>query len=313
MRSDNQPPRGLVFNIQGHSVHDGPGTRTTVFFAGCPLHCRWCANPEGIYRHPVPMYRRHLCVGCRQCQAACPHQAIAWVGDGLSIDRSACAHCLAQSCAQACLHEALCISGRFYSCEDLLHVLDRDRAFWGGHGGVTFSGGEPLAQYTFVSQMLQRCKRKFMHTCIETSGHVPTDHFMAVMPDVDWVFMDIKHMQSDQHRRLTGVDNRLILNNLEILVHADWDGFVVPRLPLVPGMNDDEDNIRATARFVKHSGLELLHILPFHRLGESKYRHLGMAWPLADIATPTPQQLQTAQAIVEGEGLVCYTGSDTPF
>ena len=308
------PPRGLIFDIQGHSVHDGPGTRTTVFMAGCPLHCLWCCNPEGLFHHPVAMYKESKCVCCGNCIKACPHGALEISKAGkLLRDRSLCDVCRTTECVAACYHDAVGLSAAYYSVDDLFQVFQRDRHFWGARGGVTFSGGEPLLQQRFMRAILTRCKEAYIHTCIETTSCLETSYFLDIIQYVEWVFIDIKHMDSHVHRRVTGVDNGLILDNIRHLSSADWDGFIVPRIPIVPHINDTDENIRATAQFVKSCDLEVINILPFHRLGESKYRQLGRQYQLAHQESPSAEKMNHLKRIIEGEGLYCFVGWETPF
>ena len=307
--------KGLIFDVQGHSVHDGPGTRTTVFMNGCPLKCIWCCNPEGLFHEPVMVYLKSRCVCCGACIEACPHGAIKISDDKKLIhDRTLCDVCKTHECAAACLHEATSLSGKYYTVDDLMKIFQRDRQFWGEKGGVTFSGGEPLLQREFILEVLKRCKKSYIHVALETTSCFDTEYFMEVMDYVGWVFADIKHMDPVEHKKLTGVENTLILKNIRALAEKkDWDGFIVPRIPIIPGMNDSDINIKATAKFVKEIGLELINILPFHRLGESKYTELGKTYQFADQIPPTNEHMESIKKIIEAEGLVCYIGYETPF
>jgi pyruvate formate lyase activating enzyme len=307
-------PRGLVFDIQGHSVHDGPGTRTTVFLSGCPLRCGWCCNPEGLFRQPVAVQRPTKCVHCGACASACPSGAVSLAPNRPPVlDRSRCDRCESRECVPACFHEGLAVVGQYYGVDDLMRIFHRDRQFWGARGGVTFSGGEPLLQREFIRAILKRCKEASIHTCIETSACLPEEDFRAVLPYLDWIFADIKHMDPEVHRQVTGVDNRRILANIRLLAGDEWQGFPVVRIPVIPGVNDREANIRATARWVGELGLEVINILPYHRMGESKYRQLGQACRFGETSPPSPESMARIQWQVEAEGLVCYVGYRTPF
>jgi len=305
--------RGLIFDIQGHSVHDGPGTRTTVFMNGCPLHCVWCCNPEGLFHKPVIMYRSSKCICCGDCIKACPYGALSVVDGALSHDRAVCDTCTTHECVKACLNEAVIESGRYYTQEELLKILKRDQQFWGKNGGVTFSGGEPLFQRKFISGILAECKRLHMHVCIETTSHLPTDYYLSVMKDIDWVFTDIKHMDPAAHKALTGVDNTLILHNITELARADWDGVIMPRIPVIPGRNDTDENLLTTFKFIKGIGLDAVNILPFHRLGESKYRQIGRDYEFAEQTPPSDERMHHLKNLAEAEGLICLVGWETPF
>ena len=305
---------GLVFDIQGHSVHDGPGTRTTVFMSGCPLHCIWCCNPEGLFRQPVIMYRETKCKCCGRCIKSCPYDAVSVSKEGkLVFNREMCDKCKTYDCIETCYNEAIELSGKYYSTDELMRLFQRDRQFWGGSGGVTFSGGEPLMQRDFMLAILKECKKSYIHTCIETTSNLPSEYFMQVIQYVDWVFTDIKHMDPQKHLEITGVNNQLILKNIRLLAEADWNGFIVPRIPVIPGINDSDENIRATAKFVKDIGLEVINILPFHRLGESKYRQVGQVYKFAEQKPPADSHMRHLKRIIENEGLVCFIGYETPF
>lgn len=310
----NGDTRGLVFDVQGHSVHDGPGTRTTVFLNGCPLSCVWCCNPEGLFTRPVVVRREIKCKHCGRCVEACPHHAITVDAAGVAtFDRTSCDVCTTHECVASCYHEALEVSGKWTTVDDLMAVFKRDRQFWGSRGGVTFSGGEPLFQREFILEMLRRCREARLHVCIETTACVSESYLFEALKNVDWMFVDIKQMDPERHKELTGVSNELILSNIKALAASDWPGFVVVRIPVIPGCNDSEENIRATAKFVKDAGLEVINLLPFHRLGESKYRQLGKHYAFEEHPGTPVEALAPLKALVEAEGLTCYTGWKTPF
>lgn len=309
--------KGLIFDIQGFSVHDGPGCRTLVFLSGCPLGCFWCSNPEGMTPKPVLMHFRSRCACTDQrCRRSCPRGAISSASSDEGkpeFDRSLCSSCTTFECARGCYHEALVVCGRYYSVRDLLKVLERDSRFWGEGGGVTFGGGEPLAQPDFLYSVLQACQRAHIHTAVETSAYVDPGRFSQVMGLVDWAFVDIKHMDPARHREGTGVDNRLILENIASLKPSGWAGRLVVRIPVVPGFNDSEDNLVRTAEFVKASHVSDVNLLPLHHLGESKYRQLGLKYPCAEVPPPPSARLEEVRRIFLGFGLNCYLGHQTPF
>ena len=307
-------PSGLVFDIQAHSVHDGPGTRTTVFLNGCPLACQWCCNPEGLSRKPLPLFRAGRCRACGNCAAACPKGAIRLGPDHKPVlDRSLCATCETLHCVAVCYHEGLVVSGKRYGVEDLIRLFQRDRQYWGSGGGVTFSGGEPLLHPEFLRPLLQRCREIRVNTCVETTAHLGTDWFLEAAGMLDWIFVDLKHMDPSEHQRLTGADNALTLKNLQALGASELDCFVVVRIPVIPGCNDSETNIRATARFVRNCGLEVINLLPCHRFSESKWKQVGREYAFREMPGMTLEQLDQSAAWVREEGLTCYTGWETPF
>lgn len=307
--------KGLIFSIQSYSVHDGPGTRTTVFMNDCPLRCKWCCNPEGLFSKPVMLHSSAKCKKCGACIKACPHDAISIDKEtGLVFNRKICNSCFSMECVDACKHEGNSVTGTYYSIKQLLDRLDRERPYWGSDGGVTLSGGEPLVQKKFILPLLKECKDRYIHVCLETTGCVNSDYWLEVIRYVDWIFVDIKHMDSDRHKAMAGVGNELILKNIELLAGEDsWQGIVVPRIPVIPGFNDDDENIGKTAAFIHDIGLEVINILPFHRLGESKYRQLGADYVFKDQGSPTDEKMKHLKAIIENKGLLCYIGYDTPF
>jgi pyruvate formate lyase activating enzyme len=309
-------PLGLIFDIQGFSVHDGPGCRTLVFLSGCPLSCSWCSNPEGLAPRPRLLYRAAHCQPRRRgCIDACPAGAIRLADDGagVHIDRSRCTGCLEMPCVEACYRGALQRAGRPFTVSELMRLLMRDRDFWGSGGGVTFGGGEPLFQATFLEAVLRRCREVYLHTAIETSGHAPTPTLLAVLPLLDWIFIDLKHMSSATHRQQTGVGNELILNNLATLAASDWPGRLIVRIPLVPGFNDSQENLEASAAFLAEHGLHEVNLVPFHRLATSKYEQLGEPYRWAGVDRPQRAEMEAAAALMADAGLRCYVDDGTPF
>jgi len=308
--------RGLVFDIQGFSVHDGPGCRTLVFLSGCPLRCAWCSNPEGLLTKPRLLYRRSRCgCGVGRCAQACPRGAIgpAASGPGIEIARSRCAGCTDLACVRACYREALAVCGNWLTKDGLMRVLRRDRACWGQDGGVTLGGGDPLAQMGFSREILAACSAEGIHTAVETCAHAPTGEFLALMRHVRWAFIDLKHMDPARHVQGTGRDNCLILKNIRALLASGWPGTLMLRMPVIPGYNDDGENLARTAEFVKSAGLRELNALPFHRLGESKYGQLGAPWGLSGQASASAEVMAAVRQAFAAAGIECYVGHDTPF
>ncbi len=306
--------KGLILNIQGYSVHDGSGCRTLVFLSGCPLRCTWCSNPEGQLLRPRVLYRKQKCRHTHyRCVKACPHQAIRIASPFPQLDRSLCVACDTMDCVKACLNEALQIAGRFYSADELLRILIRDSGFWGSNGGVTFGGGEPLLQADFLLTVLGRCRANYIHTTVETSAYADPEIFINVLKLTDAMFIDIKHMNSNMHRMKTGVENELILQNIAAAASSDWHGRLIIRIPIVPGYNDSAENMQATADLMLRLALTEVNLLPFHRLGQSKYEQLGLNYEYAHTPAPSQAMLTACQAIFENAGIHCYVGSETPF
>ena len=308
--------KGLIFDIQGFSVHDGPGSRTTVFLSGCPLQCRWCANPEGWKVKQRLMYSRQKCradqEGCRRCIDACSRKAIGKCDEGIAIDRALCESCEDFRCAQSCFQEALRLSGRWYHPEELMKILARDRNYWTG-GGVTFSGGEPLMQKTFILEVLKRCRAAGIHTAVETTAFVEHDFFLEAMSYIDFAFIDIKHMDETMHRAETGVSNQLILSNIKALAQSQWRGRFILRIPVIKGYNDSKDNIQKAIDFMEETRLQEINLLPFHRMGDSKWSQLGERYDYRDAEVPSDEELQEMQKLFSQRGLSCYIAEDVNY
>ena len=306
---------GLIFNIRGHSVHDGPGARTTVFMCGCPLRCNWCCNPEGLFARKVLMTKSKSCVGCGRCVRACPRGGMKMSAEGTAEPiREICDNCTTFECVEACYKEGIYISGKEYTISDMMRIFQRDRQFWGSTGGVSFSGGEPLMQKKFMLALLKKCKEMKIHTCVETTACLAPAYFQEVISYVDWVFVDLKHMDPEVHKKYTGVSNKLTLDNIRALAaRKDWNGIIMPRIPIIPGVNDSDENMVATANYLKDIGLDAVNLLPFHRLGESKYRQLGREYVYAEEVPPAHDYMQRLQKIMIDQGLICYVGWETPF
>ncbi|MGV8121582.1 MAG: glycyl-radical enzyme activating protein [Candidatus Xenobiia bacterium LiM19] len=306
---------GLIFDIQGFSLHDGPGGRTLVFMSGCPLRCRWCANPEGQLLHRRLMYRSlHCRCSTFSCISCCPHGAIERGSSSpLVFDRALCERCETFSCVEGCYRDALKASGAWYTISSLMKELERDRRFWGAGGGVTFGGGDPVVQHRFVSEALKTCRSHYIHTALETSACCSFEILREVLLHVDWAFIDVKHMDSLRHCEATGLGNEEILRNISALASSGWKGRLIVRIPLITGFNDSEDNLAASAGFLRSCGIGEVNLLPFHRLGASKYEQLGLCYDYASLESPGSEHLKTCGALMEQQGLRCYLGYETPF
>jgi glycyl-radical enzyme activating protein len=311
--SDEKNLRGLIFDIQGFSVHDGPGCRSLIFMKGCPLRCKWCANPEGMASHPQLVYSNLACARDYACTDSCGEHAITIreVGEPITLERSICERCNSFECVEECYKGALRTVGRYVTVQELIKIISRDRDYWGTNGGITFAGGEPMAQPEFVTEVLRRCHGAYIHTAIETSGYAPWEHYKAALKHVDWVFFDLKHMDSKMHRKETGVKNELILENARRI--ASFPIRMIIRVPVIPGFNDSERNMIATAEFVKEIKKQEVNLLPFHKLGMSKYEQLGIKCIYEKTKPPGTKQLKKIQSIFNSYSLNCYIGSETPF
>ncbi len=316
-QAETSDTRGLIFDIQGHSVADGPGTRTLVFMSGCPLRCKWCSNPEGQLLHPRPMYRTQLCERCPfRCVEACPYGAARRSGNAnppVLFDRDVCDRCDSMECIRVCYRQALQRSGKWYTVGELMRLLNRDRSYWTSEGGITFTGGEPLLQQPFLLNVLHDCDQACISACIETSAYIAWSVLASVLPFIEWLFIDIKHMDSGKHANATGVPNEPILENIRHVASTVKRPRTIIRVPVIPGYNDTIDNMEATARFVRGVGLSEINLLPFHGFGASKYEQLGLPCSYAENPPPSVESLERLVSACRTQGVSCYLGPDTPF
>jgi pyruvate formate lyase activating enzyme len=291
---------GFLFNIQKFSLHDGPGIRTVVFFKGCPLSCRWCSNPESQPAKGSVLWDKAKCVHCLRCVEACPVHAIS---EDLIIHREICTAC--GTCVRECPQNALSLDGRHYSLEETLRICLQDRPFYEeSGGGVTLSGGEPLAQSRFARELLLALKRENIHTAIETTGYAPPDTFREVTEPVNLLLFDIKHYDRDRHFEGTGVYNDLILDNLRAAVNAQKTA--LPRLPIVPGFNDSPEDARGFSQLLNSMGLKQAQLLPFHQFGEKKYEMLKLPYAMRGVRQLYKEDLEEYRRIFIEHGIDCF-------
>jgi len=291
----------MIFNLQRYSLHDGPGIRTTVFLKGCPLRCRWCHNPESQDPRRELLLYPERCIGCGACLAHCPHGAVREVEKRLLTDRSRCRAC--GSCVPSCAAGARALTGREVTPDTVLAEIEKDLVFYDtSGGGVTFSGGEPLAQPHFLEEMLTRCRERGIHTAVDTCGFASRETIGAVARYTDLFLYDLKLMDEGRHREHTGVSNRPVLENLAFL--ADHHLRVIVRFPLVAGVNDDEANVHATGRFVASlPEIRRVSILPYHHTARAKYERLGRPYRPGTDGPPSDAVVMRTRAILEEYGL----------
>ncbi len=304
---DWEAPRGTtgtVFSIERYAVHDGNGIRTIVYLKGCPLRCLWCANPEGQEARPQVFTFSDRCIGCGRCGGACPRGAAG--GDPSTGGQelpTPCAGC--GRCVDACPAAARRLFGRQMTVGEVLDAVLKDRAFYRrSGGGVTLSGGEPTAQAAFARDLLSACRRQGLHTAIETCGYTSFPPLANIARHLDLILYDVKHMDREAHRRMTGVPNDLILDNLRRL---DAQGVpIVVRIPVIPGLNDSRENLTATAAFAAAlPSVRAVELLAYHNYGSRKYAHCGREYALPDVELPDRVRLRSLCTIIEAAGVPC--------
>ena len=289
---------GIIFDLKRFAVHDGGGLRSTLFLKGCPLHCPWCQNPEGIAQTPILWHNPQVCLHCGSCVAACPHGALTQT-DRIHVDHSTCNQC--GVCVDACPAAAMTVYGKTATAREAADSLLRDQVFFGKNGGVTLSGGEVLMQWQFAAEILQLCKNAGTDTAIETCLLAPRQALEAMLPVTDHFLVDIKFMDADLHRHHLGADNRQILRNFEWLLEKGAD--VLVRTPLIPGYTATEENIRSIARYLHATAPQVPYeLLNFNPLCRSKYAALEQDYPVSGNAL-TAEQMQQFYEILAQEGI----------
>ena len=312
MLEDKVSREGFLFDIKRYSIHDGPGIRTTFFLKGCPLSCWWCHNPEGISPQPVLFRHPKRCIGCGRCVAVCPTKSWSMTeGGALVHNKWTCALC--GKCADGCPSGAIEMAGFKMSPSDLLKEAKKDVPFFDeSGGGVTFSGGEPLLQRSFVLAALLLLENEEIHRAIDTSGYCPEQALTSVASHTDLFLFDIKHVDQGKHEYYTGVSNDIILSNLkklDLALAKAGKGKINIRIPLIPGINDDEKNIIATARIA--SSLKTLcgvNVLPYHATGEGKYGNLQMENKMSGFQPPTEEKMDEVLQIFRVHGISAVKG-----
>lgn len=288
-----------IFDIKRYALHDGPGIRTTAFLKGCPLACGWCHNPESQAPEAELLIRANRCTRCGACVEVCPQGAIRLEATSLT-DRVRCTRC--GRCAEVCFSGARELVGREITVAALLREVERDTPFHDASGGgVTFSGGEPLLQPEFLAEALRACREREIHTVVDTCGYAPWEAFERLWQDVQLFLYDLKLMDDARHRSATGASNAPILRNLRSL--SERGAAIRIRLPLIPGVNDDEENLHRLGAFL--ASLPRRHpveLLGYHDIAGAKYAALARLYPLADTRPPTPEALEAARRTLEACG-----------
>ncbi|WP_460276998.1 glycerol dehydratase activator DhaB2 [Clostridium sp. CTA-5] len=298
--------KGVIFNIQKFSLHDGPGIRTIVFFKGCPMSCLWCSNPESQDIAPQIMFNKNLCTKCGRCKSQCESLAIN-IDSSYRINEDKCTLC--SKCVENCLNGALVMEGKECSTDQIIEELKKDSVHYRrSKGGITLSGGEVLLQPDFAVELLKKCKAYGWHTAIETAMYVNSEAVKKVLPYIDLAMIDIKSMNSEIHKKFTGVDNKIILNNIKLSDEISKE--IIIRVPVIEGFNADFESIREIAEFSKTlKKLKRIDLLPYHNYGESKYEAIGKEYLLKELKTPSEEKMRELKSLVENMGIYCTIGA----
>ena len=292
--------KGSIARIERYMIHDGPGIRTVVFLKGCPLRCIWCSSPQTWKTTKEVIFLKRKCINCGTCVASCPEKAIEEADDAKKIDRGKCNVC--GECVDKCPSAALKFDGCTMSSEEVVSEVMKDVHFYEtSGGGVTLSGGEPLWQPEFSFEILRRCKEKGLHTAIETCAHAEWSVLEKMKDLVDLFLIDLKHMDNDDHLKITGRNNGLILDNTSRLAKQKPSSVAV-QFPVVTGYNDSRDNIESLARFMQDAGIGSIDVIPFHKLGQHEYEELGLEYSVMDVDVPEAGLIQEIREYMLSKG-----------
>lgn len=295
--------KGIVFNIQKFSIHDGPGIRTTVFFKGCPLQCKWCSNPESQLREVQILYDQEKCVHCQTCVNTCPHQAIQSIDNKIIIDHASCVGCL--HCVHSCPKEALSHEGEYKTVEDIVNICMQDKDFYEeSDGGITISGGEGMSQPQFLKDLISELKNHDLHVAIETTGYIQPQIFQELAPKFDLLLFDIKHYQTDKHYEGTHVHNELVIENFKWSIKNGIE--VLPRIPVIPDFNSSIEDADGISDLLLEAGADKVQLLPFHQFGEKKYELLNREYTFKNKKALHPEDLKDYQQVFLDKGIDCF-------
>lgn len=295
--------KGITFNIQKFSIHDGPGIRTTVFFKGCPLRCEWCSNPESQIKNVQILHDQSKCSYCLSCVAACPNGAITHEDNKIIINEDKCVGCL--TCVNSCPNRALSYEGDYQTIEEIVDICMQDIDFYEeSGGGVTISGGEGMSQPEFLKKLIAELKKNSVHVAIETTGYVKKETFEELARELDLLLFDVKHYDREKHYNGTKVYNDLIVENLKWAIDNGIE--VLPRIPVIPDFNDSSEDAEGLAKLLVEVGAKKVQLLPFHQFGEKKYELLNRNYKYKNKKALYPEDLEEYQKIFEDKGLNCF-------
>lgn len=294
--------KAVIFNVQKYNMYDGPGVRTLVFFKGCPLRCKWCANPEGLERKHQVMFKRNSCIDCGACVSVCP-VGIHTISKELKHEVNRNIECIGcQKCKEVCTESALSIVGEVKTVSELLEIIEEDRDFYDiSGGGVTLGGGEVTAQAEFAANLLMVCKQEGINTAIETCGYTKKESILQIAEFTDLFLFDLKHIDSERHYELTGVRNERIIENLKELLHRRYN--VKIRMPLLKGINDSKDEIEKVIEFLMpyrdYKNFKGIDLLPYHKLGVNKYIQLDKEYPIEGDPSLSSEELDMIESWIK--------------
>ena len=283
----------LIFDIKRYAINDGPGIRVVIFFKGCNLKCAWCHNPESISARVEKMYAQAKCIKCGSCVDACPEKAITLTPEGILTDPELCKLC--GKCAEVCPTKAIEMSGKVMTVAEIMDIIEKERIFFDqSGGGVTFSGGEPLVHKKMLIELLDECGKRGIHRAVDTAGNVSTETILEVAGLTDLFLYDLKIMDSVLHRKWIHAGNKKILHNLKAI--SDSGAHIIIRIPLIGGVNDTDENIEQTAKFISELSGEkkIVHLLPYHNIAQNKYMKLGKADDFEKLIEPDKEMLEKA-------------------
>jgi pyruvate formate lyase activating enzyme len=292
----------LIFDIKRYAINDGPGIRLTVFFKGCPLSCKWCHNPESISPYVQKLYTASKCIGSQKCVEICPNDALVLTENGIVTDIEACQLC--GKCAEICPTKAIEMSGSLMTVKEIMKIIEKETLFFDqSGGGVTFSGGEPLMHPHLLLKLLKECGRKGIHRVVDTTLFARQSLVLEVAQNTDLFLIDLKHMNSFEHKKFTGVPNELILENILELAKTNTE--IIFRMPLIKGVNADIKNIENTVEFIKNlpGPMKSLQLLPYHNVAIGKHTKMGNIVKLDGMETPSKGEIEKVIAVFKCYGI----------